>query len=79
MPVERKILLGDALSGAREAIRDSEAGSAHPASPSRFRTCIANARTKNFVRAAAVPLTAASARKGSPSELPTYFSDALAD
>ena len=44
MPGERKNLLGEALSTVREAIRDNETGSAHPASPSRFRTCIANAR-----------------------------------
>ena len=46
MPAERKNWLGEALSAVREAIRDSDTGSAHPASPSRFRTCIANARTK---------------------------------
>ena len=33
---------------------------------------------RNLVRAAAGPLTAASARKASPSEVPTYFSGALA-
>ena len=46
MPGERKNLLGEELSAVREAIRDNETGSAHPASPSRFRTCTANARTK---------------------------------
>ena len=46
MPGERKNLLGEALSAVREAIRDNETESAHPASPSRFRTCTANARTK---------------------------------
>ena len=46
MPGERKNLLGEALSAVREAIRDNETGSAHPASPSRFHTCTANARTK---------------------------------
>ena len=39
-------LLDEALSAVREAIRDNEIGSANPASPSRFRTCTANARTK---------------------------------
>ena len=39
-------MLGEALAATREAIRDNETGSAHPASPSRFRTCTANARTK---------------------------------
>ena len=46
MSVERKPLLGEALSAVREAIRDSETKSAHLASPSRFRTCTANAKTK---------------------------------
>ena len=46
MPAERKNLLGEAFSAVREAIRDSETGLAHPASPRRFRTCTANARTK---------------------------------
>ena len=46
MPGERKTLLGEALSAVREAIRDNVIGSAHPASPCRFRTCTANARTK---------------------------------
>ena len=46
MPGERKNLLSEALSTVREAIRYNETGSAHPASPSRFRTCAANARTK---------------------------------
>ena len=39
-------MLGEALSVVRQAIRDNETGSAHPASPSRFRACTANARTK---------------------------------
>ena len=39
-------MLGEARSAVREAIRDNEIGSAHPASLSRFRTCTANARTK---------------------------------
>ena len=46
MPGERKNVLGDSLSAVREAIRDNETGSAHPASPSRFRTCTAKARTE---------------------------------
>ena len=46
MPGERKNLLGEALSAVREAICDNETRSAHPASPSRFRTCTASARTK---------------------------------
>ena len=47
MPGERrKNLLGEALSAVREAIRDNETGLAHPASPSRFHTCTANARIR---------------------------------
>ena len=34
---------------------------------------------RNLVRAAAGPLTAANARKASPSAFPTYFSSALAN
>ena len=45
MPVERKNWLGEALSAVREAIRDNKTGSAHPASPGRFRICTAIART----------------------------------
>ena len=40
-------MLGEALSAVCEAIRDNEIWSAHPASPSRFRTCTANARTQH--------------------------------
>ena len=47
MPGERKHSLGETLSAVHEAIRDNEIGSAHPASPSRFRTCTADTRTKN--------------------------------
>ena len=36
----------EALSAVREAVRDGETGSAHPASPSWFCTCTADARTK---------------------------------
>ena len=39
-------MLGEVLSAVREAIHDTETGSAHPASPSRFRTCTAKAKTK---------------------------------
>ena len=39
-------MLGEALSAVRKVIRDNETGSAHPASPSRFRTSPVNARTK---------------------------------
>ena len=46
MPGEMKNVLGDALPAVREVIHYNETGSAHPASPSRLRTCTANARTK---------------------------------
>ena len=46
MPGERKNLLGETFSAVRKDIRDNETGSAHLASPSRFRTCTANAGTK---------------------------------
>ena len=39
-------MLGEALSSVREEIRDSETGSAHPASPNRFLTCTADVGTK---------------------------------
>ena len=38
MPVEMKNIVGKELSAVREAVRDSETGSAHLASPSRFGT-----------------------------------------
>ena len=46
MPVERKTLLGEPRSAVREAVRNSKTGSAHAATPCRFRTCTATARTK---------------------------------
>ena len=46
MPGERKKLLGEAFDAVREYIRNNETGSAYLASPTRFRTCTANARTK---------------------------------
>ena len=75
---ERKHLLGEALSAVREAIHDNETGSAHPASPSRFRTCIANARTKKSRPRRGRDVTKASARKASLSAFPTHFLGALA-
>ena len=48
MPGERKNLLGEAFSAVRSAICDNETGSAHPASPNRFGTCTASARTKKY-------------------------------
>ena len=72
-------MLAEALSAVREAIRDNETGSAHPASSSRFRTALRMQEPRNLVRDAAEPLTAASARKASPSAFPTYFSGALAN
>ena len=46
MPGERKSVLGEARSDVRKDICDNETGSAHPAFPSRFRTCTASARTE---------------------------------
>ena len=46
--------LGEALSAAREAIRDSETGLAHPASAGRFRSPTGSWNPRNFVRAAVV-------------------------
>ena len=43
---EENVFFGEALSAVRKATGDSETGSAHPASPSRFCTCTGNARTK---------------------------------
>ena len=79
MPVERKNLLGEALSAVREAIRDSETGSAHPPSLVGSAPALRLQEPRNLVRAAAGPLTAASVRNASPSEFPTYFSGALAN
>ena len=44
--MREKKMLGEALSAVRKAIRDRDTGSAHPASPSRSRTCTANAGAK---------------------------------
>ena len=46
--MDKKPLLGEAFSAVREPIRDGEAGSTHPTSPSRLRTCAANARAKKL-------------------------------
>ena len=46
MPEERKNVHGEALSAVREATRGNESGSAHSASPTRFRTCTANSTIK---------------------------------
>ena len=51
MPVERNKLLGEALSAVREALRQNETGSAHPASSGRFRTCTANVGTQETLSA----------------------------
>ena len=75
-----KNLLGEALFAVRETIRDSETGPAHPVSSSRFRFRTGNAGIhENSTAMRPGPFTAASARKGPPSEFSTYFSDAPAD
>ena len=48
MQVERKKLLGEALSAVRKAIREGETGWTHPPPPSWFRTCTANAGTQEI-------------------------------
>ena len=75
-----KNLLGEALSAVREAIRESETGSAHPASFSQFHTPTGNVGIHEISSAPqSCSLTAASARQGPPSEISAYFSDASAD
>ena len=64
MPGERNNELGEALSAVRDAIRDLETGSAHPASSSRFRACIANARTKK-----SRPRRGRAVNRGQPSQI----------
>ena len=72
-------LLGEALSAVRDAIRESEAGSAHPSSR-RFCTPTGNAGVHEISSAPQPsPLSAASAFKGPPSEFSTCFPDAPAD
>ena len=47
MPEESINLLGEALSAVGEGIRGNDTGSAPTPSPSQFRTCTADAGTKN--------------------------------
>ena len=73
-------MLGDALSAVHEAIREIEAGSAHPTSSRRFRTPTGNAGIHEKSSAPqSCSLTAASAYHDPPSEFSTYFSDSPAD
>ena len=75
-----KHLLGEALSAVHEAIREREAGSAHPAFSRRFRTSTGNAGILEISPAPeSCPITAASACQGPPSEFPTNLSGAPAD
>ena len=75
-----KNLLGEALSAVREAIRESETGSAHPASFSQFHTPTGNAGIHEISSAPqSCLMTVASACQGTPSEVSTYFSDPPAD
>ena len=75
-----KNLLGEALSAVRDAIRESEAGSAHPTSSCRFCSPTGNAGIHE-ISSAQQPclLSAVSACQGPHSEFSTYFSDAPAD
>ena len=76
----RKKMVGEALSAVCEAIRESETGSVHPRPPLVGSALAPRMQEpQEFVSAAAEPLTAASARKGPPSEFSIYFSDAPAD
>ena len=72
-------MIGEALSAVRKAIRDIWTGSAHPAFPSRFCTCSANARTKKCR-----PRRGRAVNTGQRSQRSTFgvsdlFSDVLAD
>ena len=72
--------LGEALSVVRETMRESEAGSAHPASSRQFCTPTGNARIHKISSVPqSCPLTAASACQGPSSKFSTYFSDAPPD
>ena len=69
--------LGEALSAVRGAIRDSEAGLPHPASPRRFRSPTGNAVIHEISSAQKLRLgTVVGADQGPPS---AYFSGAPAD
>ena len=73
-----KNLLGEALSAAREAIRDSEAGPPHPASPRRFRSPTENAGIHEIPSARPSRSgTAVGACQGPPSLTGHYFVDIL--
>ena len=73
-------MLGEALSAVREAIRERDTGSAHPASSRRFRPPTGNEGIHEILSAPrSGPSTVANARKGPRSEFPAYFSDALVD
>ena len=75
-----KKMLVEALSAVREAIHESEAGSAQPASSRRFCALTGNAGIHEISSAPQpCPLSAACACQGPPSEFSSYFSDAPAD
>ena len=75
-----KLMLGEALSAVREAIRDSEAGSPHPPSPRRFRGPTGNAGIHEISSARQSRSgTAVGACQGPPSEFSAYLLGALAD
>ena len=70
-------MLGEALSAVREAIRDSEAGSPHPAYPRRFRSPTGNAGIHEISSAQLSHLGTAVGGDQGPSS--AYFSSAPAD
>ena len=73
-------MLGKARSAVHEAIRESEAESAHPASSRRFCTPTGNAGIDEISSASqSCPLTAVSACQRPPWEFSTHFWDAPAD
>ena len=76
----KKALHGEVLCAVREAVRESETGSAHPASSRQFCTPTGNAGIEEISSSPQpCPLFAASACQGPPSEFSTYCSDAPAD
>ena len=78
--MERKKLLGEALSAFRKEIRDTETGLANPASGGRFRTSTGNTGIHEISsRPQSCSFSAASADQGPLLPFSTLFSDAPAD
>ena len=77
MPGERTEFLRGALSAVREAFATMRPGRRTRPPVVCSAPALQMQQPGNLVRAAAAPLTAASARKASLSVLPTYFSGSL--